>query len=340
MEQKTNLGIMLSIVIFIMSPSLALDFKIHKNNSKTLNAVMAKGAIEWNDMEKLDNFLSTLPSKKHTAIYFDSPGGNLGGGIKLGKYFHNNRIKTVIQGDKICASACALAFLGGTDRNGNKWMSTTTTSHLGFHAFRNANDIRYSNANEIQKTVAEILKYGQYVGASMEIFIHNFTTSSDNMYWFSTQETLSLGIKVWDMKKERFVKENNFGTKAGTGIYPNIDYACMTIHTYNLETGEKVKVSQREQQYHTLNVIDENKIKVGYFIYNFIRSDAGKDIYRRFYSESDLKGAYIDFKIGLGVKKNDKVIMPMYFHYYDQEGRLGLTDDGICSRMETMFPQK
>lgn len=191
----------------MMSPSLALDFSIHENNSKTLNAIMASGEIKYNDVEKLNHYLSRLPRKKHIAIYFDSPGGNLYGGIQLGKYFRQNKIKTVIQGYKTCASACALAFLGGTDYKGNKWMSSTTKSLLGFHSFSSADGSRYADRDQTQKTVAEILRYGQYVNAPMEIFIKNFSTPSDKMYWFSMQEELSLGIKVWDIQNKRFVRD-------------------------------------------------------------------------------------------------------------------------------------
>lgn len=122
-----------------------------------------------------------------------------------------NRIKTIVDGHKTCASACALAFLGGTYRNGNRWMSTTTTSQLGFHAFRNADGTRYEDTDRTQSLVGEILEYGQVVEAPMEIFVRNFKTPSNDMYWFSTQEALSLGIKVWDMHNDCFVGDGNCG---------------------------------------------------------------------------------------------------------------------------------
>ncbi len=201
------------LCLIVFSPLSALDFSVHGNNSKTLNAIMASGEIQYNDVDKLDRYLSRLPQKKHTAVYFDSPGGNLYGGIRLGKYFRQHRIKTVIQGYKTCASACALAFLGGTDYKGNKWMSSTTKSLLGFHSFSNADGSHSADSDQTQKTVADILQYGQYVNAPMEIFIKNFSTPSDKMYWFSTREELTLGIKVWDVENERFVKSDYISNK-------------------------------------------------------------------------------------------------------------------------------
>jgi hypothetical protein len=52
-------------------PIAALEFGQHGNNSRTLNAVLATGVIEWDDVEKLDQFLTRQPKKRHTAIYFD-----------------------------------------------------------------------------------------------------------------------------------------------------------------------------------------------------------------------------------------------------------------------------
>lgn len=209
---KMALQWLISCVLIVSSlarPAAALDFKLHDNNSKTLNAVLATGTIEWADADRLDKFLTRQLRKTNTAVYLNSPGGSLSGGIRLGEYFKHNRIKTVVEGRETCASACALAFLGGTDIHGNRWMSSTTTSQLGFHAFRNADGSRYEDSDNTQQIVGVVLKYGQLVGAPMGIFVRNFQTPSGKMYWFSTREALSLGIKVWDMKLNCFVGENN-----------------------------------------------------------------------------------------------------------------------------------
>jgi hypothetical protein len=58
-------------------------------------------------------FLRSQTLRKNIAIYLASLGGNLYEGMELGLYFRQNRIKTVVEGGQDCASACALAFLGG-----------------------------------------------------------------------------------------------------------------------------------------------------------------------------------------------------------------------------------
>jgi len=203
------LGIITSTWSSLHHSATAMEFTIHGNHSKTLNAIAAKGEIKLNDLNKLHSFLSQLSPKKHTAIYFTSSGGNLFEGMRLGIYFKQNRIKTVIQADEMCASACALAFLGGTDYKNQRWMSTTTTSLLGFHAFRSSKGNNLQSTDQTQKIVAAILEYGNFVKAPIEIFVKSFQTSSDQMYWFSKSEALRLGIKVWDIQKKCFTGNKN-----------------------------------------------------------------------------------------------------------------------------------
>ena len=50
-------------------------------------------------------------------VILNSGGGLLDDGYKLGEIFRNQKIKTIIGDKTICASACAVAFLGGSIRN-------------------------------------------------------------------------------------------------------------------------------------------------------------------------------------------------------------------------------
>ena len=99
------IGCMIAAVV-LPSGALSLDFSPHPNNkSRTLTAILATGDIEKGDVEKLKAFLSETRKKKNTAIYLASPGGDLYEGIRLGLFFKERRIKTVIEGGNGCASA-------------------------------------------------------------------------------------------------------------------------------------------------------------------------------------------------------------------------------------------
>ncbi len=192
------------IVLAFSKDSDALEFSVHPNNSQSLNAIFASGDVEQGDTEKLGRFLQGLSDKKNTAIYLSSPGGSLYEGMRLGRYFTANKIKTVVEGGHDCASACALAFLGGRDRKGNPWRSSSDNSRLGFHAFSTPGQ-GLEDSNQTQRVVSDVLSYGQDVDAPLEVLIINFATPSHEIYWLSFVETCSLGIKLWSNTYNKFL---------------------------------------------------------------------------------------------------------------------------------------
>ena len=207
------------MLTFLIMPllSFGLVFSKHENDSRTLTAIRATGKIETGDTAKLQMYIKNLTPKKHIAIYLDSAGGNLYEGMKLGRFFKKRHIKTVIQGYKSCLSACALAFLGGTDSKGRKWMSSTTTSFLGFHAFHYS-DEKNLDTDFTQKVVSDILQYGIDIDAPMEIFVKQFSTPSSSIHLLTIPEELHLDIKVWDIANHKFLTSS---TKKSANLHQN-----------------------------------------------------------------------------------------------------------------------
>lgn len=186
----------------------AMDFQIHPNsNSKTLTAILATGEIKEGDTQALRVFLRGLPAKPNAAVYLSSLGGDLYEGLKLGLFLRESRIKSVIEGGRPCFSACALAFLGGTDNNGKPWRSSSTNSQIGFHAFR-PSSANAPTTDEIQKVVSEILSYGKAVEAPIELLIYGFATPSDDIFIVPNSDLCSFGIKLWSVETKKFVCSN------------------------------------------------------------------------------------------------------------------------------------
>lgn len=185
-------------------PTHAMDFIAHpKNKSESLLAILATGEIQKGDAEKLDAFIASMSKRKHVAVYLGSEGGDLYEGMRLGLYFKTHGIKTSLEGNMFCASACALAFLGGTDSKGKVWRSTSTNARLGFHAFRSATDAGISS-DDVQSVVADILSYGKQVEAPVELLILNFMTPSDQITWIPNDVICRLGIKLWNVEANKF----------------------------------------------------------------------------------------------------------------------------------------
>lgn len=76
------------------------------------DTVTFSGRIAAADFETLSTVLAT---ESVSTIHFkNSGGGSFSYGLRIGKLISEKNIKTVVEG--ICASACAIAFLGGNPR--------------------------------------------------------------------------------------------------------------------------------------------------------------------------------------------------------------------------------
>ena len=143
MRTKTRfagyLGAALAAVMLgaIVQPAAALEISRHeaKDNAE-INAILLKGKIDLGDTFDLQVYIASLPKKPSIVVYLNSPGGNLAEGMRLGRFFYQNKIETVVESKTACTSACALAFLGGRDNGSGKPRRTKfSTAGLGFHSF-------------------------------------------------------------------------------------------------------------------------------------------------------------------------------------------------------------
>jgi osmotically-inducible protein OsmY/ATP-dependent protease ClpP protease subunit len=61
-------------------------------------------------------FVSNIQPTKHVTVALSSGGGRLSDGYLLGRLFRAEQVHTIIAQGAICASSCAVAFLGGVER--------------------------------------------------------------------------------------------------------------------------------------------------------------------------------------------------------------------------------
>ena len=71
------------------------------------------GDILPGDAQKLDDFLTDNPQV--TDLYLSSPGGSASEGYDLSRVISNHGVSTRVAWGDACISACATAFLGGTN---------------------------------------------------------------------------------------------------------------------------------------------------------------------------------------------------------------------------------
>ena len=172
-----------SIIILLFTlNSYGLNIVSDPNYSK-YNLIYASGRFESGDLSRLKSVYNSLSDKsKQTIVVFNSMGGVLQEGIKIGKFLYRNHIGSAVQKGSYCASSCAIAFLGGRDRYGNKLMVLPRTSRLGYHNFyyKQANRV---TQRSIQRDRNSVINYFSYVNASYKLMNTMLNTDSEDMYW-------------------------------------------------------------------------------------------------------------------------------------------------------------
>lgn len=146
--------------------------------------ILAKGEITEQTAQQFRQFVRARGDSWRATIYFDSPGGNLGGGIELGRAIRefsydtfvgttykdwlrvpaNQRLEPVeriLSLNPICVSACVYAFLGGKQRKLDE------NAKLGVHQFRSTS----GDAGEAstQSTLSTMSRFIREMGANLGI---------------------------------------------------------------------------------------------------------------------------------------------------------------------------
>jgi hypothetical protein len=210
MAAKQNIRTLVATALLgaMTLPAAALDISKHSSDSAQVNAILLKGAIVDGDGYEVKSYIAKLPKKATTIVYLDSPGGNLREGLKLGTYFYEQKIETVVEGKALCTSACALAFLGGRDVNGNVARTKHTTARVGYHAFsRDFNE----NVSYTAKDLKTVLHRTQFEVFNIAEFLRSIETNMDvlrimlsappqGMNFVSDDTAIEIGIRVWDAK--------------------------------------------------------------------------------------------------------------------------------------------
>lgn len=117
-------------------------------------------------------------------ITLSSPGGDLGGGIDLGREIRRAGRQTQIEG--LCESACAYAFLGGTVR------FFRPENKLGFHQFYWGGDDPSGTIS--QSLSAQVLAYVLEMGIDARLFISASATPFDKMHYLTEEQAIDVGI--------------------------------------------------------------------------------------------------------------------------------------------------
>lgn len=148
------------------------------------NFITIIGRIEIGDGPK---FVEAALKFERAIVLFESDGGALNGGIDIGKAIRLKNFETHVLDKTTCASACALAWLGGTKR------SMSSTAKVGFHAaYRMENGV----ARETGLGNAIVGAYLNSLGFSQKTVEFVTRPSPDLMEWLTFSNAEIHGIVV------------------------------------------------------------------------------------------------------------------------------------------------
>lgn len=187
------------------SAAYPMDFQLEGT------VVFASGEIFPGDAAKFSNFLHAnkvvSDYMQSYSVRLSSLGGNLLEGMALGTTIRRAEMSTVIARGDICASACALAFLGGiqagvsSDAIGRR---LEFGGSLGFHGFRvEAEKLSFQNETlEMSRVIAAlILSYAEEMkGVDLGWLSRTLNVSANDIFLVRRpKDLLALSITVTGM---------------------------------------------------------------------------------------------------------------------------------------------
>ena len=172
------------LLLLTTTISQALNIKREPVNFKGFNLFYVDGRFNANDIYKIKRRVSGYDN---VVLVFNSRGGNMNEGIKIGRYMLENGISSAVKENGVCGSACAFAFLGGKEKILGK------NSRLGFHFF--TYNGRTPSVEQIRKDTLKLLRYFRLTKTPEDLIEKILDTSHRYIYWVDRFHTNGLNIK-------------------------------------------------------------------------------------------------------------------------------------------------
>jgi hypothetical protein len=175
----------LAIVVSLLAPHAAGAANIEVKQPDAATAlVMVEGDLELGDIEVFRSKVATLSK---ATVAFRSDGGSLLAGIRIGMLIRVKGFTTIVPDAAQCASACAVAWLGGTHR------FLGAGSKVGFHA---AYVQKAGTNTESGPGNAVLGAYLDQIGLPEDAIVYITQAAPSSMKWLNMEEAAQHGIEV------------------------------------------------------------------------------------------------------------------------------------------------
>lgn len=219
--------------------SHAYAIEISTQDKGDLTIYRVSGAFEPGDGER---FIRAATADK-AVVSLVSPGGNLMAGIAMGEHIRLKGYLTTVPQGAVCASACALAWLGGVSRGG------TETSKIGFHAAANRGGDVTSSGNAL------IGAYLNKIGVGYQAVQYITAPQPSDMTWLSFAKARELGIDIIALDTPRSSEPTGLGgapvspparaqPQAQANASPDIRLTCVPLSREGRDPVAAINVSR------------------------------------------------------------------------------------------------
>jgi hypothetical protein len=175
----------LALMVLLLVPQVAAAANIEvKQVDAASTLVMVDGDLELGDIEV---FRSRVAAVSKATVAFRSDGGSLLAGIRIGMLIRVKNFTTIVPDAAQCASACAVAWLGGAHR----FMGLG--SKVGFHA---AYVQKAGGPSESGPGNAVLGAYLDQIGLPEDAIVYITQAAPSSMKWLNMEEAAQHRIEV------------------------------------------------------------------------------------------------------------------------------------------------
>jgi hypothetical protein len=182
----------LIVLLLSMTAANAADLDVRRLDNGSI-VILIEGDFEQDDVDRFRTKVAAL-STSRVAVAFRSDGGSLVAGIRIGTLIREKKFTTIIPDGAMCASACALAWLGGAQR----FMGHG--SSVGFHAayiLKSYGPIESGSGNAI------LGAYLNQLGLSEDAILYITKTGPTSIQWMNLNDAAKHGIAVAPMSPQQ-----------------------------------------------------------------------------------------------------------------------------------------
>ena len=173
---------LLTFLLILLVPKLGLSATIAVLDPNGVAVVLVQGTFNVSDASEFQS--KTGPLSK-AIVLFESDGGSVVAGIQIGEIIRLKNFVTLVPNETRCASACAIAWLGGSRR----FMGPG--ARIGFHAAYDA-----SSGQETGVGNALVGAYLTRIGLPYSAVIYITQAAPNSMTWLTLSEAQRQGIEV------------------------------------------------------------------------------------------------------------------------------------------------